>query len=98
VGEVAETTDFHLKAKGSISGNIFQLDGVTQLPGSMRVYLYKTAPPCNVSYATYVNISNDGSYTLKGFDAGTYFIRAYYEYSDYMSECWPSIWAIPWMP
>ncbi|WP_300464947.1 hypothetical protein [Desulfobacula sp.] len=88
VGDLAETTDFHLKEKGSISGNIFQLDGVTPLTGSMRVYLYKTAPPCNVSYAAYVNMSNDGSYSLKGLDAGTYFIRAYYSYSDYMLEWW----------
>ncbi|MBN1381571.1 MAG: hypothetical protein JXA41_07840 [Deltaproteobacteria bacterium] len=88
VGDVAETTDFRLKAKGSISGHVYQLDGETRVEGSMGVYLYKKNPPCNTSYYTYVYVSSDGSYTFRGLDAGTYFIRAYYEYSDYMSEWW----------
>lgn len=90
VEDVIETTDFRLEEKGTISGKVYQLDGLTPVTGTMRMYLYKTYPPCYTASSANVVVSADGSYRLRGLDAGVYAIRAYYATSDFLPAWWSS--------
>lgn len=88
LGDIIETTDFRLEEKASISGGVYQLDGITPVTGTIRVYLYNAEDPEHPAYVQYAAVEADGAYKLRGINAGTYFLRAYYYRSDYVPEWW----------
>jgi YD repeat-containing protein len=88
VGDIITATDFRLKEKGSFSGKVYQLDGSTPVTGTMRVYLYRFNPSGNPINVSYTAVSADGSYHIRGLDAGTYLLRAYYNTSNFAAEWW----------
>ena len=69
----------------SISGTIYEGDGVTVLPGS-SVQLYSGDPCGEYSFLAGV-YCGDGTYTLSGIPTGTYFLRAFGP-ENYLSEWW----------
>ena len=80
----AETTG------ATISGTLFETDGVTPLTGNSYVYAY-TGSTCigriQAGYSAHVN-SETGIYTIPGLPAGTYYLWT--SSSNYISEWWAS--------
>lgn len=64
--------DFYLSRGGSISGHVYEADGVTPVSGA-RVYAFSVAGryPGNGS-----NTGTDGSYTILGLPSGRYHVQA----------------------
>jgi YD repeat-containing protein len=89
VGATVAATGFAVTEKAVIAGHVSPIDSEKSL-GTMRVYLYSADPPCNAYYVTYDSVAQDGSYRLRGLEGGTYFVWAYYEYSDFMPVWWSS--------
>jgi hypothetical protein len=80
--------NFQLDTGATISGTVYQSDGVTPLTGKNIYVIAYTGSPCGshtqVGYA-YVN-SGTGIYTIAGLPAGTYYLQT----SGYVSEWWAS--------
>ena len=89
-GQTVTGKNFQLEPGATISGTVYQSDGVTPLTGkSIYVYAY-TGSPCGirtgVGYA-YINQAT-GTYTISGLPAGTYYLLT--SSSEYVSEWWAS--------
>ena len=82
--------DFQLSVGASISGTLFQEDGVTPIVGeSGYVYVYQ-GDPCGIwtQYASGIIDSATGSYTAGGLPAGTYYLQTGIGGIDYLDEWW----------
>jgi hypothetical protein len=64
--------DFHLAKAGSISGHVYEEDGVTPIAGA-SVYAF---PITGDHPGAGANAGPDGSYTIQGLPSGTYRVQA----------------------
>jgi hypothetical protein len=64
--------DFHLAKAGTISGHVYEQDGVTALAGA-SVYAFPTTGNHPGAGA---NTGPDGSYTIKSLPSGNYVVQA----------------------
>jgi photosystem II stability/assembly factor-like uncharacterized protein/tRNA A-37 threonylcarbamoyl transferase component Bud32 len=72
--------DFYLAKAGSISGHVYEEDGVTSIAGA-SVYAF---PVTGDHPGAGANASPDGSYTIKGLPSGNYKVQA--TVSDHVAE------------
>ena len=92
-GEITSYTDFQLDASATISGTVYQNDGVTPITGDqIRVRLI-SGDPC-ASYQEVQDAYTDsqtGTYTIGGVPPGTYYLWTdAMNQSNYVNEWWSS--------
>ncbi len=80
-GDTVTGKDFQLDTGATISGTVYQSDGITPVTGGggqFWVEVLYSGDPCNTSRYlptfSYINDA-DGTYTVKGLPAGTYYIK-----------------------
>ena len=94
-GQETPNINFTLEEGASVSGTIYQSDGNTPVTGTqISVYAYSpfAGDPCGsyqFSYGVSTNAA-DGTYTISGLPAGTYFLRTDTIGSNYLGEWWAS--------
>ncbi len=72
-GQVKSGIDFSLDVSGSISGTVFESDGVTPIEG---MHVYATSDACGGMYYGGANTDAAGKYTITGIPAGIVNLRA----------------------
>ena len=91
-GEAVVDRDFQLDPPATISGTVYESDGTTPVTGqSIQVVAY-SGDPCGGYFwetSTSTN-STDGTYTIAGLDAGTYFLRTDNNNTNYVNAWWAS--------
>ena len=89
--EVINNKDFELDQGGTISGTIYEADGVTTITSGIRVRIY-SSDPCSTSAWTYEGFSSfcTGKYTTPALEPGNYYISTYSYNNDYSNEWWAS--------
>ena len=92
-GQTVNGKDFQLDPGATISGTVYQSDGVTPVTGAnIEVYAYTGSPCGSLTYAKdgYLDQST-GTYTIAGLPAGTYYLRTrLYSSGNYLDEWWAS--------
>jgi hypothetical protein len=94
-GQNVTGKDFQLDPGASISGTVYQSDGVTPLTGQQSIYVAAVPePPCNSSHFSVISytIVNtlSGAYTVTGLLPGTFYLWAMPLSGNYLYEWWAS--------
>ena len=87
-GGTTTDTNFQLDSAATISGTVYQSDGVTPITGGGSVTAY-TGDPCGThSWIASASINTtDGTYTINGLPTGTYYLQSDAD-SNYVREWW----------
>jgi len=90
-GDVIAGKDFQLEKGGSISGTVFQIDGLTAITGvNINVQVFDGAP-CNEhnwKAGTWTD-QNNGTFSIRGVPLGTYYLQtSNTDTSNYINEWW----------
>ncbi len=83
--------DFVLEEGGAVSGTLFESDGTTRIDGStnqIEIFLEKGTDPCDTVWAGSGFLNPDGTYTISGVEAGTYYVQTSPFNTNYLSEYW----------
>ncbi|WP_136809583.1 hypothetical protein [Desulfosediminicola flagellatus] len=93
-GENFTGADFRLVAKPTISGTFFETEGTTPITGSLIDLYVLNGDPCDSSWNNHSTAvkydSNTGTYQIKFFQPGTYYLRTSLYDSTYLAEYWGS--------
>ena len=89
-GQTTSDIDFSLRQGGIISGMVYQNDGVTPVTdASIRIQAVQGDPCAEWTFTMMTTTKSDGTYTLVGMPAGTYYVRTDNKgESDYVNEWW----------
>lgn len=82
--------DFRIDMKSTLSGVIYQSDGVTTMNETVRMLLFN-GDPCSTDAITgvWINTTN-GSFAFQGLPPGAYYLKADTYFHTYASEYWTS--------
>jgi hypothetical protein len=88
-GQAVIVKNFQLDPGATISGTIYQSDGLTPLTGkNIYVNVYTGSPCGNPTYVGYDYVdSTNGTYTINGLPAGTYYLKTSSS-ENYFAEWW----------
>ena len=89
--ETISGKDFQLEKGGSVSGVLYDSATNNPIDGSVEnieIWLQKGTDPCNTQWAGGAFLNPDGSYTINGIEAGTYYIQTSPFNTNYISEFW----------
>ena len=90
-GQTVTGKNFQLEPGATISGTVYQSDGVTPLTGKIIHVAALTGSPCGGVWEGYAVNPATGTYTIPGLPAGTYHLLAFsQEYDIYCIEWWAS--------
>jgi hypothetical protein len=91
-GQTVTGKNFQLDTAATISGTVYQSDGVTPLTGKhMTVHAYTGSPCGSGTYVGYALVNSaTGTYTIPRLPAGAYYLETYTYRSNYISEWWAS--------
>ncbi|MEI6262976.1 MAG: hypothetical protein WCR46_24155 [Deltaproteobacteria bacterium] len=92
VGQTVTGKNFQLDLGGAISGTVYQSDGVTPLTGKYIVINAFTGSPCGgLMWVNNVVVDPaNGTYTILGLPAGTYYLQTWSNSENYIQEFWAS--------
>lgn len=83
--------DFQLDKGATISGTLFERDGITTIGGAdIRIEVF-TGNPCDgnsTDFIKSVKVNADGTYIVQGVPGDTYFFKSSAYESNYMDEWW----------
>jgi hypothetical protein len=92
VGQTVTGKNFQLELGGAVSGTVYQSDGVTPLTGKNISINVFTGSPCGS--LTWVRnapvFQANGTYTILGLPAGTYYLKTWSNNENYIPEFWAS--------
>jgi len=83
--------NFQLEKGGSVSGMLYDSATNNPIDGSVEnieIWVQKGTDPCNTQWAGGAFLNPDGSYTINGIEAGTYYIQTSPFNTNYISEFW----------
>ena len=90
-GQTTANINFQLEEGGAVSGTLFESDGTTRIDGStnqIEIFLEKGTDPCDTVWAGSGFLNPDGTYTISGVEAGTYYVQTSPFNTNYLSEYW----------
>ena len=92
----ASGKDFQLDAGYSISGRLYQSDGVTPITDAdIEIHVFQGDPCGDYTYVAWDYVSK-GNYTVYGLPSGTYYVRtAMDNQSNYLDEWWAGAGSVP---
>jgi hypothetical protein len=94
-GQKVMDRNFSLHEKGRISGKVFKVDQSPITSETIYVYYYSGSSPCTATRLGGVTVdASDGTYTIPGLQAGTYFLKTSAhnpESSVFIPEWWSGI-------
>ena len=89
-GQTVTGKDFQLDTGATISGTVYQSDGVTPLIGKNCLVSAYIGSPCGSSYVGSATVNSaNGAYTIEGLSAGSYYLQTS-STDNYFSEWWAS--------
>ncbi len=83
--------NFALSLGGRITGTLYESDGTTPIDGNteqIEVWLQQGDDPCNTNWAGSGFIKPDGTYSIEGVEAGTYYLMTSPFNTLYIREFW----------
>jgi hypothetical protein len=87
--------DFQLDTGYSISGTIYQSDGVTPITDAyIEIEVYQD-DPCGSYTEVAGNHTSNGVYAVYGLPSGTYYVRTSSYQSNYLDEWWADTGSVP---
>jgi hypothetical protein len=90
-GQVITGKNFQLELGTTISGTVYQSDGVTQISGFfVRIDVYTGTPCGGYTFIGSSNGSLSGAYTIPALPLGTYYLRSFSLVNSYANEWWAS--------
>jgi major membrane immunogen (membrane-anchored lipoprotein) len=90
-GATTSGKNFQLDLGGAISGTVYQSNGITPITGGVIGVRVMQGDPCgNQNQVGYTNTNSDGTYTVTGLPAGTYYLQTQNNGVNYLNEWWAS--------